>query len=72
MQRLLKEGEIVLIFTCEYNPMNPCPFNDGEGGCTAEDVELTSAPYGKLRCDTRMWYEREHSTAPYLSKEGSK
>ncbi len=43
--------------TCQYNPMRPCPFNDGDGNCTADKVELTLAPYGKLRCDTRFWYE---------------
>ncbi len=43
---------------CEYNPMMPCPLNDGDGNCTVEHVDLTLAPYGKLRCDTRMWYER--------------
>lgn len=47
----------MLTFKCEYNPMNPCPFNDEEGNCIAEDVELTLAPSGWLRCDTRFWEE---------------
>ncbi len=58
-------------FTCEYNPMMPCPFNDGEDNCTAEDVELVLAPYGWLRCDTRFWYEARKDKAGDVQREDS-
>jgi len=58
------------MFTCEFNPLSPCPANDGKGKCRASHVELVLAPHGWLRCITRMHIE-DSSTPLFESRDVS-